>query len=557
MKRIAILALILGSVTRCVLAEAPDVVSVFPAGGCRGTDVFVRILDSKGARRGKGRRKPNETQPAAKPDLSDWRLWGDTPGIELANSETEESLILKVAADVPLGTHWLRFHNAEGASALRPFLVGTLPELPEVEPNDMLSQAQALPVPSIVINGVLEKGGEVDCYSLPLKSGQVLVASLAARQALGSPMDGVLQVVDPRGFVVEQNDDQRGFDSRIVYQVPRDGTYVVRTFAYPAAPDTNIGFSGAATYIYRLSLVAGPAFDRVFPQAVTIGQPASVRPAGWNLPDPAPAIELSLATAGLHVVPREGWDSSARVLATPYPVLAEVEPNSVAVPQAVAVPQSISGIVGEPGDVDGWKLTASAGQRVSLNLTATALGSSLDAVVRIQDSAGKILHDVDDAVVETSDIQLIFAAPQAGDYAIQVTDRFGHGGSGYGYVLTLSPEVPAAVLTVAADNFTIKAESPLEIPVTVERRGGLSSAVAIQVTGLPDGLTAETVVSEPKGDSAKSVKLVIKSTKTDAWSGPIRIAGKSENATEEWPAQFVTATSERVPHLWLTALPKP
>ena len=48
-----------------------------------------------------------------------------------------------VAKDAVPGVYWLRAYNAEGASGLRPFLVGTLPEVMEKEPNDEPRKPQA------------------------------------------------------------------------------------------------------------------------------------------------------------------------------------------------------------------------------------------------------------------------------------------------------------------------------------------------------------------------------------------------------------------------------
>jgi hypothetical protein len=254
----------------------------------------------------------------------------------------------------------------------------------------------------------------------------------------------------------------------------------------------------------------------------------------------------------------DAWQSTANVLATPYPVAVEAEPNSPSLPQAISLPQTVSGVIGEPDDIDGWKFTAAAGQRLSFTLTAVSLGSNLDAVVRIQDAAGKVLQEFDDAPLDGADLHVIFPAPQAGEFVVAVTDRFAHGGPGYGYVLAIADETPQAVLSVAADAFTVKADSPLEIPLTIERRGGFANPLAISISGLPDGVTMDAAVSEPTGDSAKAVKLVVKSSRAEAWSGPIRILGKADGiATEISAVSASPLTGARLPHLWLTVPPKP
>src|SRR5581483_10130568 len=106
----------------------------------------------------------------------------------------------------------------------------------EKEPNDDYRHAQPLDK-SCVVNGRLEKTGDVDCFAIHLTRGQTLVASMEANRTLGSPMDAVLQVVSARGTVLEENNDYHELDPQLMFTAPADGTYVVRTFAFPAVPD--------------------------------------------------------------------------------------------------------------------------------------------------------------------------------------------------------------------------------------------------------------------------------------------------------------------------------
>jgi hypothetical protein len=519
-------------------AQTPEITALFPAGGRRGTEVTVKLQ--------------------GKIDAGALKLWSDRPGVELVAAEGKDAVKLKIASDAPRGTMWLRFHNADGASALRPFLIGGCAELLETEPNDTLAKANAPAEFPVTINGVLEKAGEVDAFRVALRRGETLIAVLAAKQTLGSPMDGLLQIVDDRGFVHEQNDDQRGFDPRIIFTAPSDGAYFVRVFAFPAQPDTAIRFSGAPTYVYRLTLTTGPFADRVFPCAATSDQPAKVKLEGWNLPAELGDVDLPASPIGLQPVFRDGVESTARIVATPFNVIREQEPNPPAQPQSASVPAAVCGVVGEVKDVDAWKATLKAGQRVALRIIATGLGSALDAVVRISDAGGQRLAEIDDAPQDDADAVLEFTAPKDGDYVVTVTDRFAHGGPGYWYALTLSEPQPAAMLQVAGDAFVVKAETPLEIPVTIERRSGFALPLNISVEGLPEGVTADAVVSEPQGDSSKQVKLVVKSARSEPWGGPMRIVGRSEGDSQ--PERVARAksplTDDWMSLLWLTALPK-
>jgi hypothetical protein len=529
---------ILGATTTTAFAAPPEVTALSPSGGQRGTEVRVQFI--------------------GKADAANVQVWSDRPGIEFVSPDGKDAVKLKIAADAPLGTAWLRFHNAEGASSLRPFVIGAAPEMPETEPNDDLPRANAPAQLPVTINGVLQKSGEVDAFRIALKKGETLMAVVAARQSLGSPMDGVLQISDAAGFVLEQNNDRHGFDPQVALAAPQDGDYFVRVFAFPADPNTSIQFSGAPTYVYRLTLTSGPLMDHVMPCAVLSNQPASVRPFGFHLPPDPGELSLPPMPNGVHPVFQAGWESTAKVLFTPSPPVIEQEPNPLAQPQPAMIPGVLCGVVGEPKDVDAWKFSAKAGQRFALRLTAKELDSALDAVVRIYDSAGQKLAEVDDAPQDEADAVLDFAAPKDGDYLVAITDRFAHGGRDYWYALTVAEPQASAVLSAAADHFTIKAETPLEIPVTIERRQGYALPIKIAVEGLPDGITAEAVASEPSGDSSKMVKLAVKSTRMEPWSGPIRIVGRAEgDAIAERTAECKSpATGELLPRFWLTALPK-
>ena len=214
-------------------AAPPRLDAVFPGGGCRGQST---VLTAAG-------------------DWSVWpvQAWVDRPGIELLAGDAKGELRLNVAADAEPGVYWFRLHQAEGATGLKPLVIGTLAETTETEPNNGPQAAHRLELP-VTVNGRLERSGDVDVFAASLQAGQTLVASLEAHCHLASPMDGVLQLCDAGGFVLAQCDDYRGLDPQLVFEVPRDGLYHVRVFAFPANPDSNINFAGGPEL--RLSIDA-------------------------------------------------------------------------------------------------------------------------------------------------------------------------------------------------------------------------------------------------------------------------------------------------------------
>ncbi|MBB73417.1 MAG: pre-peptidase [Planctomycetaceae bacterium] len=527
-------ALVLPGILEHVACAAPPSLQFFfPAGGQQGQTVEVSCA-------GSFPRWPVEAS-------------SNREGIKVeALAEMKQKLRVTIDQKATPGLYFIRMHDAEGATTVRPFAVGSLAETAEQEPNDAPGKPQLLPA-STVINGKLNKAGDVDHFSLALKAGQTLVASAMANTTLNSPMDAVLQVCDARGFVLLHNDDERGLDPMIVFQVPRDGQYLVRIFAFPSAPNSTIGFAGADSYVYRLTLTTEAVIDHTFPLAVERGKPGELAFHGWNLPADlrhtiAPAEDLFRTI----VVPQ-----TTGILRLPaYSFSPTVALNNAETPEAqeIDVPAAITGRIGVPLEKDKFAFDLEKGKKINVVAASRKMGYALDPLVRIRDSNGKMLVENDDAG-GSPDAALSFSAPETGRYFLELEDVNGHGGFRFVYHLTVIPAVPDYQLSLAADAFVVAADKTVEVPIAIERKEGFAEEIVIEAIGLPEGVTAEPVVSGPKGDASKSVKLVIKPTNKGV-SGPFSVIGKAGEATLQRTAQFpVAGTSRRLSQVWLTVLP--
>ncbi|MEE3283108.1 MAG: PPC domain-containing protein, partial [Planctomycetota bacterium] len=166
--------------------------------------------------------------------------WSSHPGLDVSFGKKADRVQIAIKADVPPGRHFLRFANAGAASALLPFVVSPIAEVNEKEPNGKLPEAQKLEGMARVVNGVLSETRDVDVFEVSMKAGQTLVASMMANTGLGSPMDGLLQVVSEKGFVLSQDDDSLGLDPFVAFTAPTDGRFFVRTFAFPSKTNSTI-----------------------------------------------------------------------------------------------------------------------------------------------------------------------------------------------------------------------------------------------------------------------------------------------------------------------------
>lgn len=503
--------------TAHVSAAAPVVNYLYPAGAMRGTTAKVSI----GGKLGDG------------PVLA----WCSRTGLQVETSSEDDQLEIAAAPDAAGGLYWIRLYNVEGASALRPFVVGVHPDVLEAEPNNDLQNAHRIEPEAPVVNGALDSSKDVDTFAVDLRAGQTLVADVTANRVLGSPMDAVLQVVSPDGFVVAQNDDDQELDPRIVFTAPDDGVYFVRTFAFPAAPNQSIRFHNSSSHIYRLILTTGPFVDHAWPLAVAAGSRSHVQLRGWNLGD-------EFNTLGVDATGQPGVASlfdgrltnSVDVQIVPHPVAVEVEADD---PQLLEFPMSLCGRLDQPEEADEYRLTVSKGQQLVFQIESRELGFPMDPVLMLIGPDGRTLQEADDAGRGEEDVTLTYTVKADGEHRLRVLDRFGNGGFRYVYLLTAKLAQPDLALTVASDAFTLTADKPLEIPVSVNRTGGFAEEVEVTAVDLPPGVSVKPAVSGREGDSSKSVKLILERSDRVRRPGTFRIVGKTTGES----ARYFTATT--------------
>jgi len=519
-------------------AAAPRVDFLYPAGASRGTT----------------------TEVVATGAFDPWpaQVWCSRPDLKFTAGTDKGKLSVEVSADAVPGRCWVRLYNAEGASALRPLIIGALPEVNEIEPNNEPAKPQRLDSATVTINGRFEKNGDVDVYAVPLKAGQTLVARLDGNQQLGSPLDGVLQIVSPAGFVLEHNDDDFGLDPQIVYTVPADGVYLVRALAFPAETNSTIGLAGGANYVYRLTLTTGAFVDHAWPDCVGAGGASEVQLLGWNLPEGLQRLSMAApaeeATALLFAPSLANF---RRLPVTPGPIIVESQPGGTREPQAVSVSSLITGRIGEPRENDAYRIKLTKGHAAFLRVEARAIGSHLDPVLSVSDASGKVLQRIDDAGAAPRDSELTFTAPEEGEYLVSVSDLHRRGGMRFFYRLGLSTPTPDFALSAGVDPLTLPADKPLEVTINVARLSGFADEIEIVAEGLPSHVTVASAKSLKEGDTSKAVKLVLTTTPGGpAWSGPIRFRGTSLGEGKQNHPAFapLNVDNERTATFWLTVV---
>jgi hypothetical protein len=480
--------------------------------------------------------------------------WIEGRGVEIRAEKEKGKLTADVSADAAPGLRWVRLYDHEGATTLRPFVIGALPELVEVEPNDEPKAPQRLAVSSATVNGRLAKAGDVDGFAVALTRGQSLVASVEAGRHLGSPMDAVLQVVSPEGSVLAQNDDDVGLDPRIVFEAPSPGTYIVRLFAFPAKPDSSIRFAGGSDYVYRLTLTTGGFIDYAFPLAVGRGGPGAVEAIGWNIPAVARVLPIpEWETRDVFTLAHASLAETTEVRRVAFAATVETEPNDLPDPQTIASPVALSGRIDPLGDQDVFRLSLRKGDKRVIRVEARALGRPLDPVLRLLDPGGKILAESDDAGRNDRDLERSFTAPADGEYRLIVRDLNGRGGPRFAYLLSVLEPRTDFTLSLASDRFDLAPGKVTRITVAVQRKDDLAEPIEIVAEDLPAGVTARPVTSKPGDASARSVDLEL-SAEDRSSPGPIRIVGRTtrDPRTSHTATAPIAGFDARTDQPWLT-----
>jgi hypothetical protein len=536
-----------------MLWSAPPTLSyLFPAGGQRGAKVTVACTGSF-------------TWPV--------KVWA--PGLEVVLAKESGKLEVTVPKDLAVDRAWIRLYNAEGASTAAPFLIDNLKEINEQEPNDDPRTAQVVADPNVVINGVLAKTADVDCFAVRLTAGQTLVANVDAYARLGSPMDAILQVTTADGKVLAENNDDVHLDPRLAFTPTKSGTFVVRIFAFSSTPNTSIQLSGGANYIYRLTLTTGPFIMHAVPLSAPHAKPGAVEVFGWNLP-PKTVIPIvpfggpkfikeqecevlndlrlpSESRLGFAFAPNLA--GAARIRLTSHTVVSALTQMDLKTPKELAIPSSVTGCLRTPRQIHTFHVPLKKGQQVVVSVETNSLNFPFDPAAQLTDPGGAVVAKASD-IGPNREAMFTHTAAKDGDYLLTVTDRFRQGGERFFYRLTVQMDEPDFELSAATDAIVLTPGKPTDLPIKVQRRGGPVGPITVQAVGLPPGVTAPPVVSEPTGPTAAAVTLKL-STTGPAFSGPLRISGK---ASQPKGIERIVRTAPKLgavfESIWLTAVEK-
>jgi len=493
------------------------------------------------------------------------QIVSDRDDVKIVMGKDPGQLTVNVSTDVSPGVVWIRMMDNALASKLVPLMIEPIATTSEVEPNNKLIEATPVELPAVVY-GKLAKSNDLDTYRVKVKRGQTFVASVVAHRLLRSPMDAVMQLVDDRGNVIVQADDDRGLDPQLVYEADDDAELFLRIFAFPEVANSTIGYAGAESFVYTIRLTGGAFVDHALPLVVSADHPSPATvPHGWNLPPKREVLRRDATTHSpiVHHVPSAlGWQWQTAI-AHDAVMIDEIESDEVAsdsVALAESLPCIFSGHIATRGETDRIRFPVNASTRYEAVVHSRAHGFLLDSVLRVLDLAdGSEVVTNDDAVRGQYDASVVFTPKVAGELVLEISDLVDGHGPRHAYSVVIAEATPAADLAVTEDHFIVTAGSSVEIPITIVRQHGFDQELSITAEGLPEGVVAEPVVSQVKGETSKTVKLKIVANQTAASQSSFQIFASvavPENAAPvvKFAAKYRLNELIAIEHLWLTTV---
>lgn len=478
---------------------------------------------------------------------------GEVVGFELRGGTLKEPLLAaaRIAPEGTVAAARPRFvAGALDVESLGPLAVSNAPEIRE--PADPAATRPRAVAP-VVFNGRLDAPGEEDRFILAVSPGQKIRVQVEAA-ALGSTLDGVLLVLNPKGETIAQADDTpksppvgdpatkyNDADPTLTFDVPADVnevTLVLRDlekrggigFAYRinvapvppgfelklAEPQASVPKQGAA--VVGVSVVRN-GFDG--PIELSVENP----PAGLTFrPGTIPAGQtvgaLSLAAAADAAFPAaplkvvgvgQGPNGPIREAAVGWTVFAQqgVLPTNTLAEEGLAAAPAAPGVAAL--DVPAEPIEAIHGQSVSIPIKV-ARTEGADAALTLAAlplPAGLTAPAATIAEKAADGAATIAVAPAAalGATTIGLTakGKFGE--------VERTIALPVATLNVVRPIDFALEQPALEIApgATVElkgkvvRKGEFKEPVAVRIDGLPAGLTAE-----PATVAADAAEFVVK-----------------------------------------------
>lgn len=505
----ALAGLLVSSIAGAVEPQLGDVV---PNGFQRGTEVDIQF---------------NGTRLA---DAQEALFY--SPGIAVKSWEVAGDNAVKaklvIAPDCRLGIHAVRLRAATGISNLRLFSIGALPEVAEVEPNNLFETPQPITL-GTTVTGVVQ-AEDIEYFVIEAKAGQRITAEIEGLRLGYTAFDPYLAILNEKRFELARSDDASLVlqDCIVSIIAPEDGKYIIQL------RESSYGGDGASKY--RLHVGSFPRPVGVYPAGGKPGETLDVKCLGDVTGEIAAKVTLPTdgATEFAYFAQDErGIAPSPNMLrVSDLANVLEAEPNNAIaeVTAVAAAPAAFNGIIQQDGDMDFFKFTAKKGEQYDVRIFARGtLRSPLDPVLSVHNDKGGQIAANDDSG-GSPDSYLRFAVPNDGEYFVAVRDHLKSGGPAYIYRVEVAAVKPSIVMSLPERQqyiptlLNVPRGNRMALMVSAARQN-FGGDVALELRGAPAGLTAEPL---PFAGGNNLVPVLFTATAEAAPSGAlVDVVGKS------------------------------
>lgn len=407
-------------------------------------------------------------------------------------------LKFQVADDALPGVRDFRIMTPQGVSTLGQLVIVRDPVAIEQSKNDTAETAQDIPLPTTVC-GVIEKAEDVDFYKFQVEAGTSLnfhVRSMRLQDKihdLQQHVDPLIALRNSSGTTLATSDNVFAGDPFLSYHFERAGEYFLEI--------RDVRYQGNKYWTYSVEIHPRPFVSNVHPMGLAIGKDNEVELVGSLLSGTnKTTIKIPAdRQAGLADVPLAGEFATANpvpVVLTDLPAVLESaqENNAPETAQAIEIPSGVSGRIESPADLDCYAFTAKKGEQFSFEVVAHRQQSALDSRLRILSAEGKQLSENDDLRLYKrtfSDSWIEnWTAPADGQYILEIGDLHLRGGADFVYFIQATRAEPYFELYLDTDKTQLTPGTNGVLFVNAVRKNGFAGEIALEIEGLPAGVTA-------------------------------------------------------------------
>ncbi len=403
-----------------------------------------------------------------------------------------------VAADAKLGVRDFRLATPQGASTLGQVVIVRDPVVQESGDNSAAEKATAVTLPATIC-GTIEKAEDVDFYKFPVKAGASWSFHVRSNRLqnrihdLQQHSDPILTLRAASGTTVAASDNHFYGDPFIHHRFEQDGEYLLEI--------RDVRYQGNKYWQYSIEVSDRAFVSNVYPLAVAPGQEVELEMVGVQLPENpmtrlAVPMELPPGPHRLPLAIGDGETNPVPLVVSDSPLVLEAKgDNNLAAGAAmVTVPGGINGRIDVEADVDCFAFEAKKGERYSFEVVARRQQSNLDPHLRILNAEGKQLQLNDDMRIDKRNYadSLIenWTVPADGKYVMEIRDLHLRGGAEFVYFIQVTRSEPFIQLFADTDKTLLTPGTNGVLFVRVKRKNGFEGEVALNIEGLPQGVTA-------------------------------------------------------------------